>query len=184
MRAVRTRWKRLEYRADWLGHDEDPIYYPASNFKYALHLLQAFHLANPTLLGPLARLLEWIRAYDDGIDNYDDLEGDLAMDTRSRASFFRRGGGNVAMHTLCILSHVTDTRHVMGSRLYSYPSFVYSKPSLLSLESSYRQCTRLFTSLHYSKLTTLLGTALINIPLSSAILPYEAKHYLAIHALN
>ena len=92
MRAVRTRWKRLEYRADWLGHDEDPIYYPASNFKYAPHLLRAFHLANPTLLGPLARLLEWIRAYDDGIDNYDDLEGDLAMDTRSRASFFRRGG--------------------------------------------------------------------------------------------
>jgi len=92
MRAVRTRWKRLEYRADWLGHDEDPIYYPASNFKYAPHLLRAFHLANPTLPGPPARLLEWIRAYDDGIDNYDDLEGDLAMDTRSRASFFRRGG--------------------------------------------------------------------------------------------
>jgi hypothetical protein len=47
IRAVRTRWKRLEYRADWLGHDEDPEYYPASNFKYSPHLLREFHIANP-----------------------------------------------------------------------------------------------------------------------------------------
>jgi hypothetical protein len=92
IRAVRIRWKRLEYRADWLGYDEDPTYYPASNFKYSPHLLRAFHLDNPKLPGPPARLLEWIKAYDKGIDNYDYLEDNSAMDTRSRASFFKRGG--------------------------------------------------------------------------------------------
>jgi hypothetical protein len=92
IRAVRIRWKRLEYRADWLGYDEDPTYYPASNFKYSPHLLRAFHLDNPKLPGPPARLLEWIKAYDKGIDNYDYLEDNSATDTRSRASFFKRGG--------------------------------------------------------------------------------------------
>ena len=93
IRAVRTRWKSLQYRADWLGHDEDPEYYPASNFKYLPHLLREFHLANPTLPGPLVRLPDYIKAYNKGVDNYDHLEDNLAMDTRSRASFFRRGGG-------------------------------------------------------------------------------------------
>jgi hypothetical protein len=92
IRSVRQRWKSLQYRADWLGHDEDPQYYPASNFKYSPHLLREFHLANPQRPGPPARLLDWIKAYDEGVDNYDHLEDNSAMDTRSRASFFRRGG--------------------------------------------------------------------------------------------
>jgi hypothetical protein len=92
IRSVRQRWKNLQYRADWLGHDEDPQYYPASNFKYSPHLLREFHLANPQLAGPPARLLDWIKAYNEGVDNYDYLEDNSAMDTRSRASFFRRGG--------------------------------------------------------------------------------------------
>jgi hypothetical protein len=99
IRAVRIRWKRLEYRADWLGYDEDPTYYPASNFKYSPHLLRAFHLDNPKLPGPPARLLDWIKAYDKGIDNYDYLEDNSAMDARSRASFFR-GGFDVTILTI------------------------------------------------------------------------------------
>jgi hypothetical protein len=54
IRAVRKRWKRLEYRVDWLGHDDDPIYYPASNFKYSPHLLRAFHLDYPELPAALS----------------------------------------------------------------------------------------------------------------------------------
>jgi hypothetical protein len=92
IRAVRQRWKSLQYRADWLGHDEDPQYYPASNFKYSPHLLKEFHLANPELPGPPARLLDWIKAYNEGIDDYDYLDDNSAMDARSRASFFGRGG--------------------------------------------------------------------------------------------
>ena len=47
IRAVRTRQKRLKYRADQLGHNEDPEYYPAFNFKYSLHLLREFYITNP-----------------------------------------------------------------------------------------------------------------------------------------
>jgi hypothetical protein len=91
IRAVRIRWKCLEYKVDWLDYNEDPIYYPASDFKYSPHLIRAFHLANPELPGPPVRLLDWIKAYDEGIDNYDDLEDNSAVDTRSRASFFWEG---------------------------------------------------------------------------------------------
>ena len=37
--AVKKTGKKLSYRAKWLNFDEDPEWYPASDFKYALHLL-------------------------------------------------------------------------------------------------------------------------------------------------
>jgi hypothetical protein len=52
IRAVKKTGKQLFYRANWLGHDEDPKWYPASNFKYAPHKLKAFHLCYPHLPGP------------------------------------------------------------------------------------------------------------------------------------
>ena len=39
IRASKLRYGKLWYRANWLGADEDPEYYPASNFMYSPYLL-------------------------------------------------------------------------------------------------------------------------------------------------
>ena len=46
IRSSRLRYKKLEYRANQLGANEDPEYYPASNFKYSPYLLKKFYLDN------------------------------------------------------------------------------------------------------------------------------------------
>ena len=83
---------KLVYRAKWTGADKDPEFYPTSDFKYSLYLLKRFHLANPTLPGPLANLPLWLQAWEDGIDDYDHLDSDKPALARSRTSFFRGGG--------------------------------------------------------------------------------------------
>ena len=75
-----------------MGADEDPEWYPASDFKYSPQLLKSFHLANPTLPGPPAKLTQWLESYEKGIDNYDYLDNNSPMALSSRASFFKRGG--------------------------------------------------------------------------------------------
>ena len=83
---------KLVYRAKWTSADKDPEFYPASDFKYSLHLLKSFHLANPTLPGPPANLPLWLKAWEDGVDDYDQLDGDKPALARLRTSFFERGG--------------------------------------------------------------------------------------------
>jgi hypothetical protein len=56
--AVKKVKNTLKYRASWVGYDEDPEWYPASNFKYSPHKLRDFHLEHPDLLGPPRRLGE------------------------------------------------------------------------------------------------------------------------------
>jgi transposase InsO family protein len=90
--AVRVRNRRLQYRAKWVGYDIDPEWYPASNFKYSPHKLRDFHLHNPTLRGPPANLPKWIKEWEQGKDDYDELEGDSEASESLRASFFGRGG--------------------------------------------------------------------------------------------
>ena len=83
---------QLLYRVKWLGYDEDLEWYPASNFKYSPHKLRDFHLQNQSEPGPPRKLDEWIKAWEDGVDDYDVLDDDQPMATRLRASFFQRGG--------------------------------------------------------------------------------------------
>jgi len=54
--AVRKRYNRLEYRAKWVGFDEDPEWYLASDFKYSPYKLRDFHVRYQDLPGPLALL--------------------------------------------------------------------------------------------------------------------------------
>ena len=89
--AVKKDRNRLKYRASWVGFDEDPEWYPASDFKYAPHKLRDFHLAYPNLPGPPRKLCEWIRQWEKGADGYDDLDDDTEMPTSLRTDFFRRG---------------------------------------------------------------------------------------------
>ena len=90
--AVKKVANILKYRVKWLGQDHDPEWYPASNFKYAPHKIRDFHLANPTLSGPPRSLAVWTKAWEDGKDEYDELDDDSCASKSSRASFFRRGG--------------------------------------------------------------------------------------------
>ena len=90
--GVRKVRNKLKYRAAWLGHDEDPEWYPASNFKYSPHLLRKFHLEHHKLPGPPKRLNDWVQAWDDGRDSYDELDDDTEMPQSLRTDFFRKGG--------------------------------------------------------------------------------------------
>lgn len=86
-RAIRN---QLEYRIKWVGYDEDPEWYPASNVKNAPHKLRDYHLANPTQAGPPRRLPAWLKAWED--DTEDDTEDNRPMPQSLRASFFQKGG--------------------------------------------------------------------------------------------
>jgi hypothetical protein len=55
--AVKLTRGKLVYRAKWTGADKNPEFYLASDFKYSLHLLKRFHLANLMLPGLPANLL-------------------------------------------------------------------------------------------------------------------------------
>ena len=90
--AVKRERNCLKYRASWVGYDEDPEWYPASGFKYSPHKLRDFHLAHPDLPGPPRKLNEWIKQWEDGVDDYDHLDDDKELPPSLRADFFRRGG--------------------------------------------------------------------------------------------
>ena len=92
IRASKLRYGKLLYRANWQGADEDPEYYPASNFMYSPHLLQTYHLEHPAEPRPPTALPLWLKAWERGVDNYDDLADDSEMSRTLRAAFFRRGG--------------------------------------------------------------------------------------------
>ena len=74
--AVKRVKNQLQYRVKWVGYDEDLDWYPASNLKYSPHKLRDFHLANPKRPGPPKQLNQWLKAWEDGQDDYDDLDSD------------------------------------------------------------------------------------------------------------
>jgi hypothetical protein len=90
--AVKKVRSVLKYRASWVGHDEDPEWYPASDFKYSPHKLRDFHLAHPDLPGPPGKLDSWIKCWEEGLDNYNNLDDNKELGQRLRAGFFKRGG--------------------------------------------------------------------------------------------
>jgi hypothetical protein len=72
--AVRKRRGKLQYRVKWLGFDDDPEWYPASDLTNAPHKLRDYHTANPTKPGPPKNLQQWIRQWenDEEIDENED----------------------------------------------------------------------------------------------------------------
>ena len=89
--ATKTIRGNLHYRALWIEYNEDLEWYPADNFKYSLHLLKQFHLANSEQPGLSTGLQSWLQAYEDGREKYKELKEDKPVSTRLRASFFKRG---------------------------------------------------------------------------------------------
>ncbi|TVY12526.1 hypothetical protein LARI1_G009526 [Lachnellula arida] len=82
--------KTLQYRVHWKNLDEDLNWYPASNFKYSPHRVRDFHKAHPNDPGPPRKLPEWLKAFEDGLDSYEELDDDLAMDKETKDDFMER----------------------------------------------------------------------------------------------
>jgi hypothetical protein len=59
---VRLRYRKLQYKAKWIGIEHDDDWYPAGDFKNAPEKLMAFHKRYPELPGPPARLSVWLDA--------------------------------------------------------------------------------------------------------------------------
>lgn len=87
--AVKKKWKSLYVRASWVGHDEDPEWYPISDFKTSPHLLMDFYRENSSTTSPPAQLPEWKDAYEAGREDYEHLDSNKPMDPRSRARYFK-----------------------------------------------------------------------------------------------
>lgn len=60
--ASKVTYNKLRYRAEWVGHPDDPEWYIASNFKNSADKLKAFHEENPQAPGPPKRLQNWLDA--------------------------------------------------------------------------------------------------------------------------
>ena len=58
--------RKLQYRVKWLGYEDDPVWYDASNFKNSPRKLNEFHTVNPTRLGPPERLEVWLQCWEEG----------------------------------------------------------------------------------------------------------------------
>ncbi|QSZ28605.1 hypothetical protein DSL72_003104 [Monilinia vaccinii-corymbosi] len=86
--AVKKVRNTLRYRVSWLNTDADLTWYPASDLKTALHKLRDFHRSNPTQPGPPAQLLEWIKLYESGEDDYDYADNNKPMSAADRKLFF------------------------------------------------------------------------------------------------
>lgn len=61
---ARVHRRKLQYRVKWLGYEEDPEWYDASNFKNSPHRLRDFHAANPLHPGPPRRLEMWVQCWE------------------------------------------------------------------------------------------------------------------------
>jgi hypothetical protein len=59
---VRLHYRKLQYKAKWIGIEHDDDWYPAGDFKNAPEKLMAFHKRYPELPGPPARLSVWLDA--------------------------------------------------------------------------------------------------------------------------
>jgi transposase InsO family protein len=64
--AARVWRGKLQYKVRWKGWDEDPEWYPASNFKNSARLLKKYHERRPGDPGPPKNLHVWLRAAEDG----------------------------------------------------------------------------------------------------------------------
>lgn len=58
------RKKTLQYKAKWTGYDDDPAWYPASNFKNSPLVIRGFHHENVNKPGPPKNLQHWLKSWE------------------------------------------------------------------------------------------------------------------------
>ena len=91
MTAKKTRGI-LFYRISWLNKDLDITWYKCSQAKYTLKACKDFHLQHPAKPGPPLLLREWLQAWEDGKDDYDELDDSRVATEDLRTDFFQKGG--------------------------------------------------------------------------------------------
>ncbi|EKD19704.1 hypothetical protein MBM_01656 [Drepanopeziza brunnea f. sp. 'multigermtubi' MB_m1] len=85
-------YNTLYYQIKWTGADDDLNWYPCSDAMTGLHMLRRFHLAHPQAKGPPRALPLWLQAYNEGRDDYSELEDNRPMTATARTQFFEGGG--------------------------------------------------------------------------------------------
>ena len=83
--AVRLNRSKLQYRIKWMGHDDDPTWYPARNFKGSPHKIRDFHNRYPSKPGPPKRLAEWLRLWEGDDEPADEPDDDEPIDGGHRS---------------------------------------------------------------------------------------------------
>ena len=71
--AVKKVYSILKYCISWVGYNKDLEWYPVFNFKYSPYKLQDFYLAHLNLPRLLCKLKKWIKCWEEGVDNYNNL---------------------------------------------------------------------------------------------------------------
>jgi transposase InsO family protein len=86
--AVRLRRQRLEYRARWVGQEEDLTWYPARNFRNSAYAIKDFHERYPDLPGPPGRLDEWLKATekDEFLEDHEEDDRPKGWHMRQRSA--------------------------------------------------------------------------------------------------
>lgn len=74
---VRLYYRKLQYKAKWIGVEHDNEWYPAGDFKNAPLKLKEFHDQYPDRPGPPLRLPLWLKAAEDDQFCEDDQEDGL-----------------------------------------------------------------------------------------------------------
>jgi hypothetical protein len=62
--AVRLQRGKLRYKVKWVGYDDDPAWYNASNLRNCPIALRDFHNENPEKPGPPANLSYWLESWE------------------------------------------------------------------------------------------------------------------------
>lgn len=74
--ASRVYQRKLQYQVKWIGYEEDRTWYPAANFKGSPHRVRDYHQRYPDRPGPPCRLQEWLKAWEEGVDEIEDHPDD------------------------------------------------------------------------------------------------------------
>ena len=68
--AVWVYQKKLQYRAKWVGYEDDPTWYDAEAFQHSPYLIHNLHCAYPNLPPPSTKLDQWLRECKQRADDY------------------------------------------------------------------------------------------------------------------
>jgi hypothetical protein len=71
-----------------------------SDCKYTFYKIQDFYLANPTRPRLLIYLSEWLKAWEDRRNEYNNLDNNIIITSRSRTTFFGKGGTIIELEEL------------------------------------------------------------------------------------
>ncbi|OJD11140.1 hypothetical protein ACJ73_09604 [Blastomyces percursus] len=135
--ASRVHYGKLKYRVDWLGYDDDPVWYPASNFNNSPAKLHEFHERHPEAPGPPVNHAYWTRCYTEDV-NAEDRPDDSVPENRGTDSLLKGGGSVMGRHNVAPdIGHPPDRGSLLQDSAWAdgvilfrckVPAFLYIRP--------------------------------------------------------